>query len=90
MKLKEAVKEDLTAAGVAPDAIAKAVAAIEKNFPTKTYLLAVWFLGIVTMVLVVGGVASSLLGKTAPDALWVALGAGIGALAGIFTGKGDS
>jgi hypothetical protein len=90
VKLKEAVRGDLAAAGVPQDAIEKAVASIERNFPTKTYLLAVWFLGIVTMILVVGGVASGLLGKTVPDALWAALGAGIGALAGIFTGKGGS
>jgi hypothetical protein len=84
---REAVKADLRAAGASPDIVNKVDETIQKNFPKKTYELAVWFLGIATIILILGAVASSMLGKATSDALWASVGAGIGALAGIFTGK---
>jgi hypothetical protein len=89
-RLKEAVKADLRAAGAPQQVIDKAGESIEKNFPRKTYELAVWFLGIATLILILGAVGAMLLGKATSEALWVAIGTGIGALAGIFTGKSDA
>jgi len=45
------------------------------------------FLGFATLIVAVGGILLAAINKEAPDALWTALGAGIGGLAGIFTGK---
>lgn len=59
-----------------------------KTVPENTYDKAVIFLGAATLVVAVGGILLAAIGKTVPDALWTALGAGIGGLAGIFTGKG--
>ena len=58
-----------------------------KTVPEKTYDKAVIFLGFATLIVAVGGILLAAIDKTAPDALWTALGAGIGGLAGIFTGK---
>ena len=44
-------------------------------------------LGIATILLILGALGSSLLGKPTSDALWDSVGAGRGALAGIFTRK---
>ena len=85
--LREAVKADLKAVGASTDIVDKVDESIQKNFPKKTYELAVWFLGIATIILILGAVGSSMLGKPTSDALWATVGAGIGALAGIFTGK---
>ena len=69
-----------------PQVKEKIVSAI-KSLPEKTYDKAVIFLGYVTLLVAVGGILLAALNKTVPDALWTALGAGIGGLAGIFTGK---
>ena len=58
-----------------------------KGVPEPTYNKAVIFLGAATLIVAVGGILLAALNKTVPDALWTALGAGIGGLAGIFTGK---
>ena len=58
-----------------------------KTMPEKTYDKAVIFLGFATLIVAVGGILLAAIGGTVPDALWTALGAGIGGLAGIFTGK---
>jgi len=58
-----------------------------KTVPEKTYDKAVIFLGFATLIVALGGILLASLDKTVPDALWTALGAGIGGLAGIFTGK---
>lgn len=58
-----------------------------KTVPEKTYDKAVIFLGFATLIVALGGILLAAIGKTVPDALWTALGAGIGGLAGIFTGK---
>lgn len=82
----EKVVADLIAAGAAPDILKTAQESIDKNLPKKTYTLAVKFLGWATLLLIAGAIASLLLNKSAA-ALWTAVGAGLGGLAGIFTGK---
>jgi len=57
------------------------------EIPGITYNKAVIFLGFATLIVALGGILLAALDKTPPDALWTALGAGIGGLAGIFTGK---
>ncbi len=89
-KQQDAVLRDLDAAGATTEVIETARASLGKNFPEKVYSLAVVYLGIATILLVLGAVVLLWLGKEAPDGLWVAVGAGIGALAGIFTGRRDA
>jgi hypothetical protein len=87
---KEHVLADLRAAGATHAVIEQAIDSLNANYPPKTYTVAVWFLGSATIILIAGAVASVLLGKETSDALWTAVGAGLGGLAGIFTGKSDS
>lgn len=84
---REAVIANLKTKGFGPDDIKKVEKALEESIPKKTYEVAVWFLGISTLILIIGAVVTLLLGKTTSDALWTCVGAGLGALAGIFTGK---
>ena len=86
-KQQEAVLRDLEAAGATTDVIATARVSLGKNFPEKAYNLAVVYLGLATILLVLGAVVLLWVEKAAPDGLWVALGAGIGGLAGIFTSR---
>ena len=55
--------------------------------PEPTYNKAVIFLGAATLIVALGGILLAAIDKEVPDALWTALGAGIGGLAVIFTGK---
>lgn len=50
----------------------------------RVYVWAVVFLGAATYVLALGAI----LLRATPDALWTAVGAGLGGLAGIFMGRG--
>ena len=61
--------------------------AIKVNLPPATYNKAVIFLGLATVLLVLGSIFLTGTNKVVPDALWGAVGAGIGGLAGIFMGK---
>jgi hypothetical protein len=70
-----------------PDIEQKVRSAIAANLPSKTYNMAVVFLGLVTLVLALGSIGLAGLGRSVPEALWGALGAGIGGLAGIFMAK---
>lgn len=51
----------------------------------RTYVWAVVFLGAATYVLALGAI----LLRATPDALWTAVGAGLGGLTGIFMGQHD-
>lgn len=68
------------------------IATIEKvkntleNMKPETIDKAVLFLGWATLILALGSIMLAVLDKV-PDALWGALGAGIGGLAGIFMSK---
>lgn len=86
MKLVEKVSETLKAEGFNDAQIAKVATAIAENFPPRTYIVAVWFLGGITVILVLGALYYLSAGQST-EAIWVAVGAGIGALAGIFSAK---
>ena len=60
------------------------------QFPPETYKIAIYFLGIVTTILGIGAVSLGFRSVTIPDGLWAVLGAGIGGLAGIFTGQAST
>jgi len=51
----------------------------------RVYIWAVVFLGAATYVLALGAI----LLRATPDALWTAVGAGLGGLTGIFMGRGE-
>jgi hypothetical protein len=57
---------------------------LRNALPKDVYKVAIYFLGAVTVLLVVGSIVPAMSEKGAPDAIWAALGAGIGGLAGIF------
>ncbi len=70
-----------------PDAQLDAASEAILNLPDRTYNTAILFLGAVTLLLALGAILLPLFGVTVADALWGALGAGIGGLAGIFMAK---
>ena len=57
---------------------------IEAHPRPRVYIWAVVFLGAATYVLALGAI----LLRATPDALWTAVGAGLGGLTGIFMGRG--
>jgi hypothetical protein len=85
----ERVVQDLVAKGIVDQKNRRdAQRILEEVLPKKVYKYAVLFLGVATLILAMGGVGlAGLQVKVIPDALWTALGAGIGGLAGIFTGE---
>ena len=81
------VDDVLEEQGFTEEQRAQVKGAIIANLPPETYSKAVLFLGWSTFALVLGSILLAGLDKTVPEALWGALGAGIGGLAGIFMGK---
>lgn len=81
-RVEDALKNDFS-----QDQLAKVRTAIVSNLPPKTYNLAVVFLGLATLVLTIGSVVLLFAEREVADALWGAVGAGIGGLAGIFMAK---
>jgi len=81
------VTKTLMDEGFTPEQVDKVEKTIKANLPPETYNNAVIFLGWATLVLVVGSMILVGLNKPLPEPLWGAVGAGIGGLAGIFTGK---
>jgi flavorubredoxin len=81
-----AIMKDLQEKGVDSAAIEKVKNTLE-NMKPETIDKAVLFLGWATLILALGSIVLAVLGKTVADALWGALGAGIGGLAGIFMSK---
>jgi hypothetical protein len=82
----ENIAKDLQEKGVDTGTIEKVKSTIE-NLKPETIDKAVLFLGWATVVLALGSIVLTGLDKKVPEALWGALGAGIGGLAGIFMGK---
>lgn len=83
----EKVEEALEQQGFSPEEMQIVKGVILANLPPETYNKAILFLGWATVALVVGSIVLASLDKTVPEALWGALGAGIGGLAGVFMGK---
>lgn len=83
----EKVKAAMKTQGVPDQYLDAAGVAVAQSLPPKTYTTAVLFLGLVTLLLAVGAIGLAAYGKPVADALWGALGAGIGGLAGIFMAK---
>lgn len=81
-----AITKDLEEKGVDSGTISKVKSTLE-NMRPETIDKAVLFLGWATVVLALGSIVLAGFGKTVPEALWGALGAGIGGLAGIFMGR---
>ena len=80
------VVKDLEDKGIDSATVEKVSRTIE-NLKPETFDKAVFFLGLVTLLLAIGSILLAGFAKTVPDALWGALGTGIGGLAGIFMGK---
>ncbi len=80
---KDKISRSLRESGV-PEEHVEAAAEAVVNLPEKTYNTAIYFLGGVTLLLALGAVVLPAFGNQVADALWGALGAGIGGLAGIF------
>ena len=83
----EKIEKDLAGKGVDQATVEKVKSTIIENMKPESIDKAVLFLGWATVVLAVGSVVLAGISKTVPEALWGALGAGIGGLAGIFMGK---
>ena len=81
---KEAVLAALRNVRATDEIVEEARRALELNFPEQTYNVAVWSLGVATNILIVGAVLSLLLERGSSDAVWTAVGAGVGGLAGVF------
>ena len=81
------VEEALKAEGFSAADTQKVRGAIMAHLPAKTYNTAILFLGWATVALAVGSIVLAGVGNAVPEALWGALGAGIGGLAGIFMSK---
>lgn len=81
------VVQALASEGFNEEQTQKVEAAIAASLPEKTYNMAVVYLGVVTVALVLGSILLGGLEKEVPEALWGALGAGIGGLAGVFMGN---
>jgi len=80
------LEQNLIGAQLTPEQTEKVKAAVAASLPEKTYNMAVIFLGIATVLLVLGSILLAWV-SVVPDSLWGPLGAGIGALAGVFVGK---
>ena len=86
LQVKEIMK-DIKSEGFDDEQSQKIEKVIKSYIPPEAFNQAVLFLGWVTVVLAVGSILLASLDKSLPEALWGALGAGIGGLAGIFMGK---
>jgi hypothetical protein len=81
------VARTLSNEGFTEEQTARVKAAITASLPERTYNTAVVYLGVATVALVLGSILLGGMGKDVPEALWGALGAGIGGLAGVFMGS---
>ena len=79
--------EQLEKNGSTPEQLTSFQKAYYDNMPEEVYIKAVNFLGYVTGVLVLGAVLLLGFNITVNEALWGAIGAGIGGLAGVVTAK---
>jgi hypothetical protein len=81
----EKVIASLADEGLSEAQLERVASILSANSPRRAYVWAVVFLGAATYVLSLGAI----LLRAAPDALWTAVGAGLGGLTGIFMGQHD-
>ena len=79
----KAIRDVLEAEGVDSTVSAKVEEVLEMRLPPMTYKVAVWSLGIATVLLIGGTVFLAAMSLGPPESLSVALGASIGGLAGV-------
>lgn len=70
--------------GFSQSQVQRVASLLEASPRPRVYIWAVVFLGAATYVLALGAI----LLRATPDALWTAVGAGLGGLTGIFMGRG--
>jgi len=85
-RLEKNIEGVLLASGMGEEEAKKVAEQIASVIPPKVYLYAVMFLGAATMILAIGSIVLASCNGV-PEALWAALGAGLGGLAGIFSGN---
>lgn len=83
----EKIEKELKEEGLDDAQSKQAISIMKANLPVKTLTAAIHYLGWATLLLVVGCIVLPYYDKTPPEAIWGALGAGIGAMAGIFVDK---
>jgi ferric-dicitrate binding protein FerR (iron transport regulator) len=81
----EKIVASLADEGLSEAQLERVASILSANSPRRAYVWAVVFLGAATYVLSLGAI----LLRAAPDALWTAVGAGLGGLTGIFMGQHD-
>lgn len=85
MKQIEQIVASLEDEGLTETQAQRVASILADSRPQRGYVWAVVFLGAATYVLALGAI----LLRAAPDALWTAVGAGMGGLTGIFMGRYD-
>ena len=85
-RLEKNIEGILLASGIPENQTKEIMERISSTIPPRVYMYAVSFLGAVTVILAIGSIVLASL-DGAPEALWTALGAGLGGLAGIFSGN---
>lgn len=86
MKIIDKVSEQLQAQKFTTDQLAAIEKAVRDNLPAQVYVIAVWFIGAITLLSALGALFLLPDGNEA-ESVWVAVGAGLGALAGIFSSR---
>jgi len=85
MNTIESIMTSLQEDGLTDAQVQRIASRLQSRPRRRIYIWAVVFLGAATYVLALGAV----LLRATPDALWTAVGAGLGGLTGIFMGRGD-
>lgn len=83
IKKVEKVINDL---GLPNDKTEETVEKLRTIIPPETYKTAIHYLGLTTIILVLGVIAIVIFEGTLPEAVWGVIGAGMGGLVGIFMG----
>ena len=83
----EKMEKELRNEGLDDDVAQKAMEVFKANLPPPVYKSAIHYLGSATILLVFGSIAMYIYKGALPDAIWGAIGAGIGGLAGLFMGS---
>jgi len=87
MSVIQKIAKELKTVGLTDQQVAKVTQILSDNLPSHVYVIAVWFIGLITAALVIGALALMAKSTSNMEPVWVAVGAGLGALAGIFASK---